>query len=55
MTDQTDNDTRECWELSREEQIIVETYRTLGESQREAVWQLLSLIYRARREAAAEG
>jgi hypothetical protein len=55
VTDQTDNDTRECWELTREEQIVIEAYRGLGEPARQALWQFLDLVYRARREEAADG
>ena len=49
--DGPDTELRECWELSREEQIIVESFRGLTEAGRQVIWDLFKLAYRKQREA----
>jgi hypothetical protein len=37
--------------LTREEQLVLEFYRSLDEAGRQAVWEIMRLVYAARREA----
>ena len=49
-----DTELRECWELSPEEQHIIEAFRGMTEEGKKVIWELLRLAYAARREAADE-
>jgi hypothetical protein len=41
--------------VTAEERVVLDFYRSLTEEQKQAAWDLMQMIYAARRETAADG